>query len=95
MELLQRLFKSVSSRTRIDILLLLLYKGELSVSDIALELDRKISTVSRNLSILEKDSFVTCRHMGSSAYYSINDKPKLKYNRAILTILKIRLRNTR
>jgi len=54
MDILQRLFKSVSGKTRIDILLLLLDKGELSVGTIASTLGRKINTISRNLGILER-----------------------------------------
>ena len=93
MDTLQRLFKSVSGKTRLEILLLLLYKGELSVSNIAMELDRKISTISRNLTILEKDNFVKARYMSSSVYYSIKEIPGLKYNKAILQMLKNHLKN--
>ncbi len=93
MDTLQRLFKSVSGKTRLEILLLLLYKGELSVSNIAMELDRKISTISRNLTILEKDNFVKARYMSSSVYYSIKETPGLKYNKAILQMLRNHLNN--
>jgi DNA-binding MarR family transcriptional regulator len=63
----------------------------LSVSTIAIELDRKISTVSRNLTILERDNFVRARHMASNVYYSIKKNSDSKYNGAILKILKTRL----
>lgn len=92
MEKLERLFKSVSSRTRLDILLLLLHRGELSVGTIAIELDRKISTISRNLTILERENFVKARHMASNVYYSIKKNSDSKYNSAILKILKTRLK---
>lgn len=91
MDILQRLFKSVSGKTRIEILLLLLSEGEMSVSEIASALNRKINTISRNIRILEKDNFVKVRHTSTNAYYSIKDDPKFKYNREIFKILKMRL----
>lgn len=91
MDILQRLFKSVSGKTRIDILLLLLDKQELSVGEIASSLNRKINTISRNLSILEKDNFVKVRHTSVNAFYSIKKKEQYKYNQKILEILKQRL----
>ena len=91
MDILQRLFKSVSGKTRIEILLLLLQKGELSVSAIAEELNRKINTISRNLGILEKDNFVKTRHTSSYVFYSIKEKEKYNYNVAILQILRNRI----
>ena len=91
MEFLQRLFKSVSGETRIEILLLLLEKGELSVSDIASALNRNISTISRNLTILERNNFIISRHLAANVYYRINDDPRWRYNRAILEIFKLKL----
>lgn len=92
MDILQRLFKSVSGKTRLDILLLLLEKGELSVGDIAALLNRKINTVSQNLRILEKDNFVKVRHTSTNAYYSLKEEEKYKYNLGIISILKKRLK---
>jgi len=91
MDILQRLFKSVSGKTRLEILLLLLSEGEMSVSEIATALNRKINTISRNIRILEKDNFVKVRHTSTNAYYSIKEDPKFKYNREIFKILKMRL----
>jgi len=91
MDILQRLFKSVSGKTRLEILLLLLKEGEKSVSEIAASLNRKINTISRNIRILEKDNFVKVRHTSTNAYYSIKSVPKLKYNKAIFKVLKMRL----
>ena len=92
MDILQRLFKSVSGKTRIDILLLLLDKGELCVGDIASLLNRKINTISQNLRLLEKDNFVKARHTSINVYYSIKKDDKYKYNRQILEVLKERLK---
>lgn len=74
-----------------DILLLLLERGELSVSEIASSLNRKMNTISRNLNILEKDNFVKVRHSSINAFYSIKKKDNYKYNQKIIEILKQRL----
>ena len=93
MDILQRLYKSVSGKTRIDILLLLLDKGELNVGEIAFRLNRKLSTISRNLRILEKDNFVKARYGSlTQVFYTIRDDPRLNYNQAILEMLRYRLR---
>ena len=89
---MQRLFKSVSGKTRIDIILLLLDRRELSVGDIASLLNRKMNTISRNLSILEKDNFLKARHTSVNVYYSVKEEDKYKYNRGILKILRNRLK---
>ncbi len=91
MELILRLFKSVCAETRIKILTLLLEKDELSVSEIAAELGKKMSTVSRNLSILEKDNFIASRHLGANVYYRIERDERRRYNKAILRILRLRI----
>jgi DNA-binding MarR family transcriptional regulator len=92
MDILQRLYKSVSGKTRIDILLLLLDKGELNVGEIAFQLNRKISTISRNLRILEKDNFLKSKHASSTqVFYSIREDPHMNYNIAILEMLRYRL----
>ncbi len=92
MDILQRLSKSVSGKTRLEILLLLLEKGELSVSEISSALNRKINTTSQNLRILEKDNFVKVRHASTNAYYSIKRENKYNYNLDILKILEKRLK---
>lgn len=93
MDILQRLFKSVSGKTRLEILLLLLEKEELSVGEIASFLKRKFNTISQNLRVLEKDNFVKFRHAKTTVYYSIKtNQEKYPYNAQILNILKRRLR---
>lgn len=92
MDILQRIFKSLSGKTRLDILLLLLEKGELTVNEISSLLNRKSFTISRNLRILEKDNFVKARHTSRYVYYSIKRDDKYGYNLAILRILKKRLK---
>lgn len=77
--------------TRLDILILLLDKGELPVGEIASQLNRKVNTASRNLGILEKDNFVVARHTSSNVFYSIKEDPRYKYNQDIFVILRKRL----
>ncbi len=92
MDILQRIFKSLSGKTRLDILLLLLEKGELTVNEIASQLGRKNCSISRNLRILEKDNFVKACHTFRNVYYSIKKDKKYEYNLAVLRILKKRLK---
>lgn len=92
MDILQRLFKAVSGKTRLDILLLLLEKRELAVSEISSMLKRRICTISRNLRILEKDNFVKAQHSSKNTFYSLKKEKKYKYNLEILKILRKRLK---
>ena len=95
MDYLQKLFKSVSGETRLKILLLLLQRKELSVGEITATLEGKVSTISRNLTILERDNFVKAKHISSNVYYSINNNPRYRYNRAILQVLRLRLEESK
>jgi len=49
MDIVQRIFKSLAGKTRLDILLLLLEKGELTVNEISSILHRQVSTISRKI----------------------------------------------
>jgi DNA-binding transcriptional ArsR family regulator len=92
MDIVQRIFKSLAGKTRLDILLLLLEKEELTVNEISSILHRQVSTISRNLRILEKDNFVKARHTSRNVHYSIKKDEKYKYNLKILKLLKERLK---
>jgi DNA-binding transcriptional ArsR family regulator len=92
MDIVQRIFKSLAGKTRLDILLLLLEKEELTVNEISSILHRQVSTISRNLRILEKDNFVKARHTSRNVHYSIKKDKKYKYNLKILKLLKERLK---
>lgn len=92
MDVIQRIFKSLSAKTRLDILLLLLERKELTVGQISELLNRKFSTISRNLRVLEKDNFLKVRHDSKNAYYSIKSDKKYKYNQFIIKFLKERLK---
>jgi DNA-binding transcriptional ArsR family regulator len=92
MDIVQRIFKSLAGKTRLDILLLLLEKEELTVNEISFLLNRQVSTISRNLRILEKDNFVKARHTSRNVHYFIKKDEKYKYNLKILKLLKERLK---
>jgi len=54
----------------------LLEKGELTVNEISSILNRQMSTISRNLRILEKNNFVKARHTSKNVFYSIKKDEK-------------------
>lgn len=72
------LFKCLSHRTRLRLMELLAAHGEMTVSEIVAAFegeeieDRDPSTISRNLTILRQQGFVTPRRVGQTKYYSLN-----------------------
>ena len=69
---LAELFKVFGDVTRIKILSLLL-NGELSVGDIADELEMTQSAISHQLNLLRRSKLVKARREGKSVYYSLDD----------------------
>ncbi len=72
------LFKCLSHRSRLRLMELLAAHGEMTVSEIVAAFqgeeieDRDPSTISRNLTILRQQGFVTPRRAGQTKYYSLN-----------------------
>lgn len=72
------LFKCLSHRSRLRLMELLAAHGEMTVSEIVAAFqgedieDRDPSTISRNLTILRQQGFVTPRRVGQTKYYSLN-----------------------
>ena len=72
------LFKCLSHRSRLRLMELLAAHGEMTVSQIVEAFqgedieDRDPSTISRNLTILRQQGFVTPRRVGQTKYYSLN-----------------------
>lgn len=69
---LAELFKVFGDSTRIRILLVL-YKGELSVNEIANELNMTQSAISHQLKNLKSFSLIKNRKAGKEVYYSLDD----------------------
>lgn len=76
------LFKCFSHRSRLRMMELLAAHGEMPVSAIVAAFEgelhgeafenRDISTISRNLTMLKQQGFVTSRREGQTKYYTIN-----------------------
>ncbi len=72
------LFKCLSHRSRLRLMELLAAHGEMTVSEIVAAFqgedieDRDPSTISRNLSLLRQQGFVSPRREGQLKYYSLN-----------------------
>lgn len=76
------LFKCLSHRSRLRLMELLAAHGEMTVSAIGVAFrgefhgeafeDRDISSISRNLTMLKQQGFVTSRREGQMKYYSLN-----------------------
>ena len=67
------LFKVFGDSTRIKILLVL-YKGEMCVNDIAATLDMSQSSISHQLRILKQNRLVKFRKEGKIVFYSLADQ---------------------
>lgn len=66
------LFKVFGDSTRLRVMVLL-DKGELSVSDIADLLSMEQSTISHQLRVLRQNKLVRARRDGKQMYYSLDD----------------------
>ena len=67
------LFKVFGDSTRIKILLVL-YKGEMCVNDIAVTLDMSQSSISHQLRILKQNRLVKFRKEGKIVFYTLADQ---------------------
>jgi ArsR family transcriptional regulator, arsenate/arsenite/antimonite-responsive transcriptional repressor len=75
MSLYSELFKALSDETRLSILSLLLYQGELCVCDIEGVLEISQSKASRHLRYLKNLNILEDRRKGIWVYYKIIENP--------------------
>ncbi|MBO4383377.1 MAG: helix-turn-helix transcriptional regulator [Clostridia bacterium] len=68
------LFKVFGDATRIRLLVVLLEREELSVSDLADALDMTQSAISHQLRTLKQNKLVKARRDGKQVYYSLDDE---------------------
>ncbi len=68
------LFKVFGDPTRIRLLVVLLEREELSVSDLADALDMTQSAISHQLRTLKQNKLVKARRDGKQVYYSLDDE---------------------
>ena len=85
---LSRLFSALSDRTRLNITLLLMDKGELTVDDISKELKKSQSLISHHLSCLRNCGIVKVRKNGKYSYYSISSDEIRKLVEVAIRIVK-------
>jgi len=85
---LSRLFSALSDRTRLNITLLLMDKGELTVDDICKELKKSQSLISHHLSCLRNCGVVKVRRNGKYSYYSISNEDTKKLIEVAIKIVK-------
>ncbi len=74
--------KSLADPTRL-LILHLLQRGEMRVSDILAEVGGSQANVSKHLGVLRQAGFVTCRRDGVNMYYSVADHSVFRICRAI------------
>jgi len=72
MEHITQLYKALSDKTRLRILLLLVH-GELCVCDLMAILDEPQSKVSRHLAFLKKSNLIKSKRIGVWMYYSLKE----------------------
>jgi len=71
LEQLSSLFRLLSDRTRLSILLCLA-KGERNVTSLCEKLKLPQPTISHHLGLLRMNNIVGCRRHGKQVYYSVN-----------------------
>lgn len=86
-------FKMLSSRSRVQILILLRKHDDLTVDDLATQLEVTVPTVSRHLQLLRMQNLVTFKQDAQTRFYQVNDKEIAKRVVAFLQDLGITLPN--
>jgi len=67
-------FKMLSAKTRVQILKLLHHYDDLTVDDLATQLEVAVPTVSRHLQLLRMQNLVTFNQDAQTRYYEVNDE---------------------
>lgn len=86
-------FKMLAAHTRVQILKLLRENDDLTVDDLASQLDVTVPTVSRHLQLMRIHNLVTFRQDAQNRYYEVNEKEIVKRVTSFLQDLDITLPN--
>lgn len=86
-------FKMLSARTRIQILKLLRHHEDLTVDNLATQLNVSVPTISRHLQLLRMQDLVTFKQEAQTRYYEVNIKELAKRLSSFLRDLDIDLSN--
>jgi len=89
MDYVLQLLKAFANERRLQIVKLLLKKGELFIEEIAEELKIPLATCCRNLKILEKAYVVLSRYKNGRALYKLNNPNTHIYNKLIIELIKL------
>ena len=82
---LTALFRLLSDKTRLNILMLLA-QGERNVTSLCQELDLPQPTVSHHLGLLRMNNIIGCRRNGKQVFYGMNGRVELPADGATLEI---------
>ncbi|MEO0206598.1 MAG: metalloregulator ArsR/SmtB family transcription factor [candidate division WOR-3 bacterium] len=91
MDFLLRLLKALANETRIEIVQLLIKSGQLSLNEIATEINRPYKTVAGHLKTLEKAGLLKSQRFKGETLYSLNTSVNLEYNRQLIGLIKKRM----
>jgi DNA-binding transcriptional ArsR family regulator len=86
-------FKILAAHSRVQILKLLRKNDDLTVDDLASQLDVTVPTVSRHLQLMRIQNLVTFRQDAQNRYYEVNKKEIVKQLTSFLQDLDITLPN--
>lgn len=75
-----KVFNALGNETRLNILRLLLDRGEMCVSDIIESVGGAASTVAHHLHTLEDAGLILSRRHGRSTYYTVRKEELAKYH---------------
>lgn len=94
-EELEWTFKALAYRKRLEILVLLLGDGSMTVGEISQYVDAPLNTVSRNLAVLAQIGLVSCRKRGTYVRYGIRKVGCSPQNKVILSVIRHASRSKR
>ncbi len=92
MDYLLQVFKALANDRRLQMIELLLDRGDLPIEGIASRLKIPLATCCRNLKVLERTYLVTSRRRRGHVFYRLNPPDGHAYNRLVLDLIKRRKR---
>lgn len=91
MDFLLKLLKSVANEIRIEMVKLLIRNGQMSLNEIATQINRPYKTIAGHLKNLEKAGLLKTQRWKGETLYSLNLSSNLDYNRQLIGLIKKRM----
>ncbi len=88
MDFLLRMMKALANETRIKIIEILITDKQLSLGEIAAQINRPYKTIAGHLKNLEKAGFLKTHHWRGEVLYALNTSGNLQYNRQLIGLIK-------